>query len=87
MKNFSKTQIIELVLLAVAVIFWLLRRANILYVPGLSSILLGIVLVMVGMGLIANKQDKVKKYVGIAVLAFGLLNVIVAFFEFTGRLA
>lgn len=87
MKNLDKRQKIEVVLLVVAVIFWLLRRANILYVPGLSSILLGIVLVMVAMGLIAQKQDKIKKYVGIAVMAFGLLNVIVAFFEFTGRLA
>lgn len=40
----------------VAVIFWGLRKANILYIPGLAAIALAVAMGLLGMGYIANKQ-------------------------------
>ena len=40
MKKLDARTLIELILLVVAVIFWGLRKANILYIPGLAAIAL-----------------------------------------------
>ena len=42
MKKLDARTLIELILLVVAVIFWGLRKANILYIPGLAAIALAI---------------------------------------------
>ena len=83
MKKLEGRQIVELVLVAVALIFWILRKADILYVPGVTGITLGVALGMVGVGFIALK-DKTKKIAGVLVLAFGLLNIVTAFMEIGG---
>ena len=83
MKKLEGRQLVELVLVAVALIFWILRKADILYVPGVTGITLGVALGMVGVGFIALK-DKTKKIAGVLVLAFGLLNIVTAFMEIGG---
>ena len=66
----------------IALVAWLLRKMDILYIPGLAGLTLGVALGMVGVGFIAQK-DKSKKLAGVLVLAFGLLNIVVAFMEVT----
>lgn len=82
MKKLDGRQKVELILVIIALVAWLLRKMDILYIPGLSSLTLGVALGMLGVGFIAQK-DKSKKVAGVLILAFGLLNVIVAFMEVT----
>ena len=82
MKKLDGRQKVELLLLLIAIIAWLLRKLEILYIPGLAGITLGVALGMVGVNFIAQK-DKTKKVAGVLILAFGLLNIIVAFMEVT----
>ena len=42
MRKLDRRTLIEIVLLAVAVVFWALRKANILYIPGLAAISLAV---------------------------------------------
>ena len=83
MSNLTKRQWLQLVLLAIAIISWVLSKTGILHVPGLTGLTLGLTLGMVGISFIAQK-DKTKKVVGVLVVAFGLLNIITAFLEITG---
>ena len=83
MSNLNKRQWLQIILVVVALLFWVLRKANVLYVPGVTGITLGLALGMVGVSFIAQK-DKTKKLAGVLVLAFGLLNILVAFFEIAG---
>lgn len=85
MKKLDTRQWLQLILLIIALVSWLLRSADILYIPGLTGITLGLALGMVGISFIAQK-DKKKKIAGVLVLAFGLLNILVAFFEITGMI-
>lgn len=82
MKKLDGRQKVELILVIIALVAWLLRKMNILYIPGLAGLTLGVALGMVGVGFIAQK-DKSKKVAGVLILAFGLLNIIVAFMEVT----
>ena len=82
MKKLDGRQKVELLLLLIAIIAWLLRKLEILYIPGLAGITLGVALGMVGGNFIAQK-DKTKKVAGVLILAFGLLNIVVAFMEVT----
>lgn len=85
MKKLDTRQWLQLILLIIAVVSWLLRTMDVLYIPGLTGITLGLALGMVGINFIAQK-DKTKKIVGVLVLAFGLLNILTAFFEVTGMI-
>ena len=80
MSNLNKRQWLQIILVVVALLFWVLRKANVLYVPGVTGITLGVALGMVGVSFIAQKE-KSRKLAGVLVLAFGLLNIVVAFFE------
>ena len=82
MKKLDGRQKVELILVIIALVAWLLRKLEILYIPGLAGLTLGVALGMVGVGFIAQK-DKSKKVAGVLILAFGLLNIIVAFMEVT----
>lgn len=75
MKKLDARTLIELILLVVAIIFWGLRKANILYIPGLAAIALAIAMGLLGMGYIAQKQ-KSRKIAGVLLLAFALLQII-----------
>ena len=85
MSNLNKRQWLQIILVVVALLFWVLRKANVLYVPGVTGITLGLALGMVGVSFIAQKE-KTKKVVGVLVLAFGLLNIITAFLEISGMI-
>ena len=80
MKKLDSRTLIELILLVVAVIFWALRKANVLYIPGLAAILLAIGMGLLGMGYIAQK-NKTRKVGGVLLLAFALLQLIVGLME------
>lgn len=80
MKKLDARTLIELVLLVVAIVFWALRKANVLYVPGLAAIALAIGLGLLGVGYIADKQ-KFRKIAGVLLLAFALLQIIVGLME------
>ena len=80
MKKLDARTLIELVLLVVAIVFWGLRKANVLYVPGLAAIALAIGLGLLGVGYIAEKQ-KSRKIAGVLLLAFALLQIIVGLME------
>jgi uncharacterized membrane protein YadS len=82
MKKLDGRQKVELILVIIALVAWLLRKMDILYIPGLAGLTLGVALGMVGVGFIAQK-DKSKKVAGVLILAFGLLNIVVAFMEVT----
>ncbi len=82
MKKLDGRQKVELILVIVALVAWLLRKLDILYIPGLAGVTLGVALGMVGVSFIAQK-DKTKKIGGVLILAFGLLNIVVAFMEVT----
>ena len=75
MKKLDGRQKVELILVIIALVAWLLRKMDILYIPGLAGLTLGVALGMVGVGFIAQK-DKSKKVAGVLILAFGLLNII-----------
>ena len=76
---------IEIVLVAVAMVAWLLRKMKVLYVPALTSFALGIAMGMLGVGYIAEK-NKSRKAAGVLILAFGLFNVFVGIMEIYGNL-
>ena len=86
MKKLDARTLIELVLLVVAIVFWALRKANVLYVPGLAAIALAIGLGLLGVGYIADKQ-KSRKIAGVLLLAFALLQIIVGLMEIRGFVA
>ena len=75
MKKLDSRTLIELILLVVAVILWVLRKANVWYIPGLAAIALAIAMGLLGMGYIAQKQ-KSRKIAGVLLLAFALLQII-----------
>lgn len=80
MKKLDGRTVIELILLLVSVVFWGLRKANIVYVPGVAAVSLGIAMGLLGMGYISHKQ-KSRKAAGVLLLAFGLLQLFVGLME------
>ncbi len=80
MKKLDSRTLIELILLAVAVVFWVLRKLNVVFIPGLAPIALAVGMGLLGMGYIAQKQ-KSRKLAGVLLLAFALLQIIVGLME------
>ena len=74
---------ISIVLLVLAL--WLLRKMNVLYIPGLSMVLLGLSMIMVGIMMFQVKQKK--KLGGTLILAFGLFCIVTAVMEIKGYFA
>lgn len=73
---------ISIVLLVLALLLWLLRKMNVLYIPGLSMVLLGLSMIMVGIMMFQVKQKK--KLGGTLILAFGLFCIVTAVMEIKG---
>lgn len=73
---------IAIVLLVLSMLLWVLRKLNVLYIPGLSMILLALSMALVGVMMFQLKQKK--KLVGTLIVAFGLLCVVVAIMEIKG---
>ena len=63
----------------------MLRKLNVLYIPGLSMILLAGSMIIVGIMMFQLKQKK--KLGGTLILAFGLFCVVAAIMEIKGYFA
>ena len=72
-------------LLVVSMLLWVLRKLNVLYIPGLSMILLAGSMIIVGIMMFQLKQKK--KLGGTLILAFGLFCVVAAIMEIKGYFA
>lgn len=73
---------IAIVLLVLSMLLWVLRKLNVLYIPGLSMILLALSMALVGVMMFQLKQKK--KLAGTLIVAFGLLCAVVAIMEIKG---
>ena len=76
---------VAIVLLVVSMLLWVLRKLNVLYVPGLSMFLLAGSMIIVGIMMFQLKQKK--KLGGTLILAFGLFCVVAAIMEIKGYFA
>ena len=76
---------VAIVLLVVSMLLWVLRKLNVLYLPGLSMILLAGSMIIVGIMMFQLKQKK--KLGGTLILAFGLFCVVAAIMEIKGYFA
>ena len=76
---------VAIVLLVVSMLLWVLRKVNVLYIPGLSMILLAGSMIIVGIMMFQLKQKK--KLGGTLILAFGLFCVVAAIMEIKGYFA
>lgn len=76
---------VAIVLLVVSMLLWVLRKLNVLYIPGLSMILLAGSMIIVGIMMFQLKQKK--KLGGTLILAFGLSCVVAAIMEIKGYFA
>ena len=76
---------VAMVLLVLSMLLWVMRKLNVLYVPGLSMILLAVSMIIVGIMMFQLKQKK--KLGGTLILAFGLFCVVAAIMEIKGYFA
>lgn len=76
---------VAIVLLVVSMLLWVLRKLNVLYIPGLSMILLAGSMIIVGIMMFQLRQKK--KLGGTLILAFGLFCVVAAIMEIKGYFA
>ena len=76
---------IAIVLLVISMLLWVLRKLNVLYIPGLSMILLAGSMIIVGIMMFQLKQKK--KLGGTLILAFGLFCIVTAVMEIKGYFA
>ena len=77
--SMSTKKNIAIVLLVLSMLLWVLRKINVLYIPGLSMILLALSMVLVGVMMFQLKQKK--KLAGTLIVAFGLFCVVAAIME------
>ena len=68
--SMSTKKNIAIVLLVLSMLLWVLRKINILYIPGLSMLLLALSMVLVGVMMFQLKEKK--KLAGTMIVAFGL---------------
>ena len=76
---------VAIVLLVVSMLLWVLRKLNVLYIPGLSMILLAGSMIIVGIMMFQLKQKK--KLGGTLIMDFGLFCVVAAIMEIKGYFA
>ena len=76
---------VAIVLLVISMLLWVLRKLNVLYIPGLSMLLLAGSMIIVGIMMFQLKQKK--KLGGTLILAFGLFCVVAAIMEIKGYFA
>ena len=70
---------VSMVLLVLSMLLWVMRKLNVLYVPGLSMILLAVSMIIVGIMMFQLKQKK--KLAGTLIVAFGLFCIVAAIME------
>ena len=77
--SMSTKKNIAIVLLVLSMLLWVLRKINILYIPGLSMLLLALSMVLVGVMMFQLKEKK--KLAGTMIVAFGLFCIVAAIME------
>ena len=77
--SMSTKKNIAIVLLVLSMLLWVLRKINILYIPGLSMFLLALSMVLVGVMMFQLKEKK--KLAGTLIVAFGLFCIVAAIME------
>ena len=70
---------VAMVLLVLSMLLWVMRKLNVLYVPGLSMILLAVSMIIVGIMMFQLKQKK--RLAGTLIVAFGLFWTVAAIME------
>lgn len=70
---------VAMVLLVLSMLLWVMRKLNVLYVPGLSMILLAVSMIIVGIMMFQLKQKK--KLAGTLIVAFGMFCIVAAIME------
>ena len=70
---------VAMVLLVLSMLLWVMCKLNVLYVPGLSMILLAVSMIIVGIMMFQLKQKK--KLAGTLIVAFGLFCIVAAIME------
>ena len=70
---------VAMVLLVLSMLLWVMRKLNVLYVPGLSMILLAVSMIIVGIMMFQLKQKN--KLAGTLIVAFGLFCIVAAIME------
>ncbi len=73
---------VAIVMLVLSMLVWVLRKINVLYIPGLSMILLGISMLIVGVMMFQIRNKK--KVAGTMIIAFGLFCFFPAALEIIG---
>lgn len=73
---------VAIVLLVLSMLAWVLRKLNVLYIPGLSMILLGLSMLIVGVMMFQIRNKK--KLGGTLIIAFGLFCFFPAALEIIG---
>ena len=77
--SFENKRFLSLLLLAVSMLSWILRRAGVFYVPALTAFTLAASMLLLGTA--ALHADRKKKIFSVLVIAFGLLNILVGALE------
>ena len=70
---------VAMVLLVLSMLLWVMRKLNVLYVPGRFMILLAVSMIIVGIMMFQLKQKK--KLAGTLIVAFGLFFIVAAIME------
>lgn len=70
---------VSIVLLAISVLFWLLRKLELLYIPGVTAFTLAAAMLLVSVGMLKSRGKQ--KVAGVLLLAFGLFNVVIGVME------
>ena len=73
---------LSMLLLAVAVIFWLLRQLAVVYIPGVSALALAGAMLLLASGMDRSRSSQ--KAAVTLIFAFGLLNILFAIIELYG---
>lgn len=79
MNTMNTKKNVAMVLLVLSMLLWVMRKLNVLYVPGLSMILLAVSMIIVGIMMFQLKQKK--KLAGTLIVAFGLFCIVAAIME------
>lgn len=72
----SGKKMIILVLVIIAMVAYFLRSADVLYIPGLSSAALAVGMGLLAADMLAHREQKKNKIMGILLAAFALLMVL-----------
>lgn len=73
---------LSMLLLAVAVIFWLLRRLAVVYIPGITALALAGAMLLLASGMDRSRSSQ--KAAVTLIFVFGLLNILFAIIELYG---